>query len=220
MSRLSRSMTLCCALGALLLAPACRCTDKAENKAQPAAATSAAAPPAPPPSIASAKPASSAFPVPVGPALAILPGQGVGAIRFGANTATIERLMEFPCEVKTETLCGYNGRAIDFHLKDGVLDEIHIHRAYRKDTNLAGSEYGVFNGRMLNGVRPEMLQRAVIETMGPPENLEQLTEDNPWGTIQLHHYGATTLEYDKVQSGNIVLGGIVLRAEARPKPAQ
>jgi hypothetical protein len=219
MSRLPRSTTLCCALGALLLAPACRCDGKEQDKARPAPGASATPAPAATPS-ASAKPASSAFPVPVGPALAILPGQGVGAIRFGANTATIERLMEFPCEVKTETLCGYNGRAIDFHLQDGVLDEIHIHRAYRKDTNLSGAEYGVFNGRMLNGVRPEMLQRAVIETLGPPERLEQITDDNPWGTIQRHHYGAMTLEYDKVQSGNTVLGGIVLRAEAQPKPAQ
>ena len=61
--------------------------------------------------------------------LAIQAGQGVGPIRIGATVATIERLMAAPCEVKTESVCRYIKRAVEFDLdKSGVTDRIVVHR--------------------------------------------------------------------------------------------
>jgi hypothetical protein len=140
----------------------------------------------------------------------------VGAIRFGATIATIERLMEFPCEIKTDTLCGYNGRAIDFVLKDGVAVEMHIHRVDRLDRNLSGAKYGVFNGGLLNGASPGMLQPAASEMLGAAQRVEQVADGGPWGTVERHHYTDLIVEYDKLPSGSVVLGGVVLTAPAAP----
>ena len=66
---------------------------------------------------------------PKAPSLAIQAGQGVGPIRIGATVATIERLMEAPCEVKTESVCRYIRRAVEFDLdKNGFTERIVVHR--------------------------------------------------------------------------------------------
>ena len=60
--------------------------------------------------------------------MAIVAGQGVGAIRLGANLATVERLMEAPCDEKTPTLCRYVARAVEFRFGDsGKLERIVAH---------------------------------------------------------------------------------------------
>jgi hypothetical protein len=138
----------------------------------------------------------------------------VGPIRFGANIATIERLMEFPCEIKTETLCGYNGRAVDFILSNGLVTQMRVHRVDRTDPNLAGAKYGVFNGRLLQGASPGMLQPAAIEMLGAAERIEPVTNGGPWGTVERHHYSDMIIEYDRLPNGNVVLGGIILKAPA------
>lgn len=208
------TMIACLSLGLTSVAcSGCRSDDKSTQQKAGTAATTASASAAP----ASSAPAEpTAWPVPVGPRLAILPGKGVGAIRFGATIATIERLMEFPCEIKTDTLCGYNGRAIDFILKDGVAVEMHIHRVDRPDRNLSGAKYGVFNGGLLNGASPGMLQPAAREMLGAAQRIESVTEAGPWGTVERHHYTDMIVEYDKLPSGSVVLGGVVLTASTAP----
>src|SRR5262245_38520182 len=104
---------------ALWALPGCTCS-RTEEKAAP----STSAPPAPPgvpPVPESAVPENmrvpSAWPVAVGPILGIFPGEGLGAVRFGATPATIERLLEGPCEIKTDTVCRYIARGVEFRLK-------------------------------------------------------------------------------------------------------
>jgi hypothetical protein len=208
----------CLSLGLKSLAcSGCRNDESATQRKSPEVSASASASAAPVTSAATE--AASAWPVPVGPNLAILPGKGVGAIRFGATIATIERLMEFSCEVKTDTLCGYNGRAIDFILKDGVTVEMQVHRVDRTDRHLSGAKYGVFNGRLLGGATPGMLQEAAVETLGAAQRVEPVTEAGPWGTLERHHYADMIVEYDKLPNGNVVLGGIVLTAPATTAPS-
>lgn len=158
----------------------------------------------------------TAWPVPVGPALAVLPGKGVGSVRFGATIATIERLMEFPCEVKTDTLCGYNGRAVDFILNNGVVTEIQLHRVDRSDPHLPGAKYGVFNGRLLDGAALGMLQPAALEILGAAQRVEKVADGGPWGTVERHYFPDMVVEFDKVENGNVILGGVVLTAPAAP----
>jgi hypothetical protein len=149
----------------------------------------------------------------------MLPGKGVGAIRFGANVATIERLMEFPCEVKTESLCGYNGRAVDFTLTDGVVSEIHVHRSDRANAHLAEAKYGVFNGRLLDGASLGMLQTAAMEILGAAQRVEQVKDGGPWGTVERHFFPDMTVEYDRLPNGNVVLGGVILTSPTAPAAA-
>src|ERR1041385_8945173 len=133
---------------AALGAAGCTCdkSEQAAMSAQPPAATAPSATVAPNPGVPGAttvEPQPSSWPVPSGLLLAILAGKGVGPIRFGATVQTIERLMDLPCEIRTDDACRYIGRAIDFHLKDGVTDEMHIHRVNRVATP-DGRTYGVF----------------------------------------------------------------------------
>lgn len=206
----------CVSLGLTTLSCSSCQSDRSTPQGTSAVASASAAPSTP--SSASPGTAPTSWPVPVGPGLAILPGKGVGSIRFGATIATIERLMEFPCEIKTDTLCGYNGRAIDFVLSNGVASEMHIHRVDRADAHLAHAKYGVFNGRLLNGVSPGMLRPAAVEMLGAPQRVEPVADGEPWGTIERHHYADMTIEYDKMPSGDIVVGGIVLTAPTASSP--
>jgi len=190
----------------------CQSSDSAPASTPPAASSA--------PSAARAPAAESAWPVPVGPSLAILPGKGLGAIRFGAQVSTIERLMDFRCEVSTKNLCGYNGRAVDFLLTEGVLTAIHIHRVQRPNPHLKQAHYGVFNGRLLNGASMGMLKPAAAEMLGEPQKIEQVTDDNPRGTVERHHFPDLIVEYDRLPNGDVVLGGLVLTAPAAgPAPA-
>ena len=80
--------------------------------------------------------ASPPWRIPVGPTLLIMPGEGVGPIRFGARLETIERLIGEPCEQKRDEaggvlVCRYSAYATEFVLRDGVLKEIRAHRMGR-----------------------------------------------------------------------------------------
>lgn len=179
-------------------------------------------------------PKAPVYHIPVGPMFGIEPGVGIGPIRFGATVATIERLMELPCNEKTENACYYPIHAVDFYLTDGVLSKIHIHgqeRPFKNDGS--GYMYGIFNGKLLNDVELGMYREFVEERMGPPKrgrDVELGSAERGFQTVFVAEYPGITLEYDKLRNGNTVLAGIVLTksetknappvqsAKPRPKP--
>lgn len=177
---------------------------------------------APPSSMQNSAPASSSVqrsapvsrpPSPVGPVLAIAAGKGVGPIRLGATVATIERLMDAPCEVQTADVCRYVVRAVEFDLKDGVTDRIVVHRHDRPaGTNAAGQTevYGFFNGAIPPGVGLGMTPSAVLEALGKPTSTEAVTTANVNNTIERATYPGLVLEYDVYKNGKVMLGGIVI----------
>jgi hypothetical protein len=148
--------------------------------------------------------------------LAILPGQGVGPIRFGATIATIERLMEAPCEVKTDRLCRYLERAVEFELEDGKTRRIRVHRRGRFADRDPSDEYGVFNGAIPPDLRFGMLPWAIQEHLGKPQRVEPVTAPNDWSTLERHFYPGMILEYDRLPNGNAVLGGVILEPGGAP----
>ncbi len=197
------------------------------DKAQPAAAASAtalavasavsAAPSAPaaPPS-AAAPSTISTVQMPEGPRLAIQAGEGVGPIRIGATVATIERLMEAPCEVKTASVCRYIRRAVEFYLdKNGVTEKIIVHRHDRPAGPDAKGEpqvYGFFNGAIPPGVGLGMVPKAVLEILGPPQSSERVNTANDFETVDRDTYpGGMVLEYDEYKkSGRVMLGAVII----------
>lgn len=173
-----------------------------------AAAPSAAVPPAPP--------SPNTAQMPEGPLLAIQAGQGVGPIRIGATVATIERLMAAPCEVKTESVCRYIRRAVEFHLdKNGVTERIVVHRHDRPAGPDAKGEpqvYGFFNGNIPPGAALGMIPKAVLELIGPPLRSERVTGANDFDTVDRDTYpNGMVLEYDEYKkSDRVMLGGVVI----------
>lgn len=224
-------------LPAALLSGGCRSGDVSSAGAAPAANTPAAntpaasaAAPAPGAGGAAAEAARSKrarpiapiapepWHVPVGVALPILPGEGVGPIRFGANLETIERLMEQPCEEKRQDApnvlaCRYSAHAVEFFLKDGGLERLRIHRLGRPFFKDPTPDFGIYNGRFQSGASLGMLQPAVQELLGKPKAVRPVKEPGLFNTVEQHEYDGFVLEYDKSQtSGQIVLGGIQLSA--------
>jgi hypothetical protein len=145
--------------------------------------------------------------------LPILPGQGVGPIRFGATKQTIERLMGAPCDDATETLCRYVARGVDFKLEGGTVKEIRISRKGREAKRSAdGSiiEYGFFNGAILPDLYFGMQPSALQEHLGPPQKVEKVSPMGADGFSERHVYDGMTLEYDLWSNGKLVLGAAVL----------
>ena len=152
-----------------------------------------------------------------GPNLVILPGQGIGPIRFGATKETIERLMGAPCDDATETLCRYVGRAVDFKLEGGAVTEIRISRKGREAKRTPdGSivEYGFFNGVLLPDLYFGMLPSAIQEHLGQPSKIEPISPLGADSFAERHVYDGITLEYDRWSNGNLVLGAAVLTKSA------
>lgn len=157
------------------------------------------------------KPAPSRIPLPSGPRLAILAGQGVGPIRIGATRKTIERHMQAPCEVSSESLCRYIGRAVDFNLKNGVVDSIVVHRMDRpagKDQQGNQQVFGIFNGALPPDFQVMMKQKVIMDHLGPPLRQEKVAEPGEFSTMERHYYEGMVVEYDRYENGQIVLGGI------------
>jgi len=152
-----------------------------------------------------------------GAPLPILPGEGLGPIRFGATRATIERLMGAPCEEATETRCLYIRRAVDFKLEGGAVTEIRISRKGREAKRAAdGSilEYGFFNGAILPDLYFGMQPSALQEHLGAPQKVEAISPMGPDGFNERHVYDGMVLEYDRWSNGNLVLGAVVLTKSA------
>ena len=199
----------------VLALPGCTCSRSDADAPKPAARASATAAPVvtvpKPPQVASGRPPlDKIIRLPSGPALEILPGQGVGAIRLGATVETIERLMGMPCEIKTATECVYIGRAVEFFLDDkGMTKEIRIDRLDRPATP-DGRTFGVFNGRMANSLTLMMIPTGVESLIGRPQKVEDVTNGGPANTVQIAYYDGLRIEYDKMPTDRIVVGGIVV----------
>ena len=152
----------------------------------------------------------------------------MGPIRFGATVATVERLMEQPCVEQTKDACYYPNHALDFSFENGVLAQIHIHgqeRPFKNDGS--GYTYGIFNGKLLNGVELGMYREYVEQLMGPPakgHDVKLGTAERGFQTVYVGEYPGITLEYDKLKNGNVVLAGMVVskasaeQLAAAPKP--
>ena len=165
------------------------------------------------------KPAPTRIPLPSGPRLAILAGQGVGPIRIGATRKTIERHMQAPCEVSTETLCRYIGRAVDFNLKDGVVESIVVHRVDRpagKDAKGEPQTFGIFNGAIPPDFQVMMKQQVVMDHLGPPLRKEKVAEPGEFNTLERHYYDGMVVEYDRYENGQMVLGGVRIEKPKSP----
>jgi hypothetical protein len=210
------------AMGLSFTAMLVGCTCSRNDGAGPAAsaAPSASTPaPAPAVSVSDRLRVDRVMRIPSGPVLQIIPGQGVGAIRLGATAETIERLMAAPCEFKTERACRYVGRAVEFFMDDkGFTNEIRIHRVDRPTTP-EGRTFGVFNGRMEEGVTFMMLPQGVLGLIGPPQKTEEVTEDNPFHTVRVATYDGMRIEYDRMSPEKIVVGGIILTKGTKSPPA-
>jgi hypothetical protein len=148
---------------------------------------------------------------PSGPSLAVQAGLGIGAIRLGATVGTIERLMDKPCEVKTEELCRYVSRGVDFRLEGGYTTLIHVQRAGRPagvDFNGEPLEFGFFNGAIPPDLRLGMVPKAIQEYLGPPERIEPVPQPNPASIVARDYYPGMVIEYDRYTNGKIIMGGI------------
>lgn len=191
--------------------------------ASPTASTASQKTSAAPQQTAAQREKAPVFNVPVGPSFAVEPGVGIGPIRFGATVETIQRHMEAPCTEKTETSCRYSILAVDFKLKDGVLEEIRLQgdeRVFDKDQ--PEHTYGIFNGRLRGDVELGMYREYVESVMGPPlssKDVEPVEPPEGYRTVAIAEYPGATFEYDKLNNGNVVLAGIVLRkADVSAKP--
>lgn len=148
-----------------------------------------------------------------GPAFPMVPGEGIGPIRFGATKATIERLMGAPCEDATETSCRYLARGIDFKLAGGAVTEMRISRKGREaKRNADGAivEYGFFSGAIPPDLYFGMLPAAVQQHLGAPLKVEPISPVGRDGFSERHVYDGITLEYDAWSNGSLVLGAVVL----------
>jgi hypothetical protein len=146
-----------------------------------------------------------------GPRLPIEAGFGLGPIRLGANVGTIERLMQLPCEIRSESLCRYVTRGVDFHLVNGETNWIHVQRAGRpagrgfRGENL---EFSFFNGAIPPDLRLGMTPRAIQEHLGQPQRVEYVPQPNPTTLIERHYYPGLIAEYDLYSNGKLILGGV------------
>jgi hypothetical protein len=225
-SVLSRSARIGVMVAAVTLVPlalaSCRSGDVEQAAPTPPAVAAPGAPVRNTTQKASDRKAPFASPpwhIPVGPTLIIEPGKGFGPIRFGATQETIERLIGEPCEEKRnqgdDLVCRYSAQAVDFVLRKGQVVQMRAHRLGRPfKPEVAGSkvDYGIFNGRFAGGVALGMLPAAVRELLGAPKQVRPVTGDNPNHTVELHDYGTFSLEFDRLPSGSVVLGGLTLEA--------
>ena len=216
----------CCAGRSVLLAlalaastTACRSGDVQDTPARPVVITAGGAGSKPRGIKASDREPPLASPpwhIPVGPTLAILPGQGLGPIRFGAHLDTIERLIGEPCEEKTEeaghTLCRYSAQAVEFVLTNGEVTEIRAHRLGRPFKPGTKADYGIFNGRFESGAAFGMVPGGVQELLGKPKASRTVEGENPNHTVEIYEYDGATLEFDRISPQSVVLGGVILKA--------
>lgn len=191
-------------IGLLAFTVAVGCKTKTEKQAAPVASNSAAARlPAPKP---------HKWPAPSGPVLAVLAGQGVGAIRIGATPATIERLMAAPCEVKTAEVCRYQGRGVEFVLENGVTKQVHVYRAGRPTKDAAGqdTEYGYFRGAIPPDLQLGMVPQAIEEYLGKAPLVDRRDVTGPAERVETQYYPGLTVIYDRLENGNLVMAELIV----------
>jgi len=128
--------------------------------------------------------------------------------------------MQAPCDLETPQVCRYYARAIEFGLKDGVVEAMRIHRMDRPAGNDATGKprvYGAFHGGIPPDLRLGMLPWAVQQYLGKPKSIEKLPGNPPFYTVQLHVYDGLMLEFDKLGNNEPILGGIQIEKAAKPK---
>lgn len=213
------------ALGCLFLTGGCRSGNAESN---PTAARAASAPGGP--KAAAAAPsavdernlppkAPPPWHIPVGISLPIVPGKGFGPIQFGARLDTVERLMAVPCEEKKQeapnvVVCRYSAQAVEFYLTDGKVTRMRAHRTGRLMREEPKLDFGIFNGRFVDGATFGMVMSAVQEMLGKPTAVRKLDGSNPYGTVEIHDYPNYSLEYDQLKPGQVILGGVDLTRAA------
>lgn len=156
---------------------------------------------------------------PVGPQLVFLPGKGAGAIRFGATVETIERHMGAPCDKKSENRCLYVRSAVEFFLKDGVLDRIKAHRRDRgvSDPPASGDKFfGTLSGTVAPNIMLGLHRHVVLEEFGAPKKKEAVSPPGPFGLVDRHFYDGINFEYDTIENGNTVLSAIEIYPSETP----
>ena len=225
----SRSALPLALLGTQLASVACDKGPSSQDSVSHNSVSSALAPPSVAPSSQDSGVENTVVfegvPVAEGPRLAILPGQGVGPIRIGANAATIARLMKKPCQYVDKAVCRYSGRAVEFFFDEkGMTRHIHLHRARRR-LGPEGVMFGQFNGNfpssaefpLRSRIRFGMLAAGVVELMGPPTEIlkewppETRNHPSAHAVVSVVAYPGMWLEYDKLESGSMVLSGIILK---------
>lgn len=136
----------------------------------------------------------------------------MGPIRFGANVATLERLMQQPCEEKSDSVCRYITKGVEYELKDGVTQAIQLHRPGRRVTapGLHSPEaYGVLNAVIPPDVAMGMLPEWVQKAIGEPKKIEKVADGGVNKTVERHSYDGLVLEYDlNAENDAQILGGI------------
>ncbi len=150
--------------------------------------------------------------VATGPRLAIVAGKGVGPIRLGASTETVERHMDLACQDLDEAVCRYVSRAVEFRLTDGQVSQVHVHRAYRAagvDRSKKPRQYGIFNGALPPDLTLGMLKTEVEKELPKPTKVEKVEDDRGFGTFEVHHHPGMRLEFDAYEGKN-VLGGVII----------
>jgi len=165
-------------------------------------------------------PPGRSFVKPEGPAFAIMAGEGLGPVRFGATVATIERLMESKCEELTEKYCRYIAAGIEFELENGVVSGIVVYRHDRPVVGSPGKTWGRTRCAILPDITPRVIVSYVHANMGNPQSSETIDEGNPNRTALREHYQGLVLEFDRGEyTKELVLGSIrILRLDNPPKP--
>lgn len=143
------------------------------------------------------------------PEVIAVPGEGLSAIRFGTNFDTLARHLGSPCEVRSETRCLYIEYGLDFTMKDGVVAAMKVNRPSRKVQNLPGEprKYGLFTGVLVPSIQVGLHRHIVAEELKKkPERVEEIA-DGPDGLVAREYYPGVIIEYDKIENGNVVVGG-------------
>ena len=151
-------------------------------------------------------PLGSRWPKPTGPQFAVLAGQGIGPIRLRAKVTTVERHMKAKCEERAPGVCRYLERGAEFFLnKEDRLERIHLHRVGRR---VKSGQFGIFNGAIPPDLQFGMLPQAVGAALGKPKRVVQGDAGAHPATVEQHEYEGMVLEYDRMPSKQLVLGGI------------
>jgi hypothetical protein len=166
------------------------------------------------------QPPRRSFVKPEGPAFAIMAGEGLGPVRFGANVATVERLMDSKCEELTEKYCRYIAAGIEYELENGVVSGIVVYRHDRPVVGSSGKSWGRTRCAIMPDLTPRVVVNYVHANLGNPQSSETIDEANPNRTALREHYQGLVLEFDRGEyTRELVLGSIrILKLDNPPKP--
>ena len=68
-----------------------------------------------------------------------------------------------------------------------------------------------------------MIPKAIQEHLGQPKRVERSDAAGVALNAEVHYYDGITVEYDRIENGNLVMGGVILHkeppAEASVPPA-